>query len=286
MILKEAIEHFRRNLLSLQRSPETIRGYTKDLKLFSNYLSQKYNCEVYTDEVTPDDIEEYLFYTMEVRSYAPTSRKRALISIKSFYHFCTKKGYCEENISRPVEHIKLEMKERIYLTEDEVHSLFSSTEDALLRLIFQTLYYTGLRIGECINLKLEDIDFSNNLIYVREGKGKKDRNIPINEKLKPLLYDYKRLWRIDAGTDKFFSTRSGGICQSYINRMLKKSTEKAGIKKHVTAHILRHSFASNLLRKGVDILRIQRLLGHSSIKTTSIYTHTNIVDLGQAVNAL
>lgn len=286
MTLDEAKEQFRKNLTALQRSSETVRGYMKDLKLFSSYLAERYNCEIYVDEVTTDDVEEYLFYTMEARNYAPTSRKRALISIKSFYRFCEKKGYCKINITKDIEHVKLEQKERTYLTEDEVCSLFEATDDHVIRLIFQTLYYTGLRISECTNLRLQDVDFENNLIYVKQGKGKKDRNIPISDKLRPLLKDYKRLWRVNVGTDNYFSTKSGGICPSYVNRLLKKSTEKAGIKKHVTAHILRHSFASNLLKKGVDILRIQRLLGHSSIKTTSIYTHTNIVDLGQAVNAL
>ncbi|HVI41319.1 MAG TPA: tyrosine-type recombinase/integrase, partial [Anaerovoracaceae bacterium] len=187
---------------------------------------------------------------------------------------------------KEVEYVKLDYKERVSLTEDEVQALFSATKEPLIRLIFQTLYYTGLRVSECVNLTMDCVDFTSNVILVKSGKGNKDRSVPMNSKLRVLLMDYTNSWRNGENTDRLFCTKSGGICPSYINRKLKVSAKDARIAKHLTAHILRHSFASNLLKNGVDILRIQKLLGHSSIKTTSIYTHTNIVDLGQAVNAL
>jgi len=183
-------------------------------------------------------------------------------------------------------HIRAEHTERINLTANEVQALIEATEDPLSKLVFQTLYYTGMRVSECSKLAATDVDAINWEILVRNGKGSKDRKIPINEKLRPLLMEYVKNSRLNLGTDNFFCTKSGGISPSYINRMLKVSAKEAGINKHVTAHILRHSFASNLLKNGVDILKIQKLMGHSSIKTTSIYTHTNMVDLGQAVNAL
>ena len=286
MTLIQVSEQFEKNLLTMQKSKETIRSYGKDMKLFRQYLYSKYNGEVYVDEITAEDIEDFLFYMLDKRKYAPASRRRLIITIKSFLTLCTKKNYCKKNVAKEVEYVKLDYKERVNLTEDEIKVLFAATKEPLIKLVFQTLYYTGLRVSECVNLTMACIDFTNNIILVKSGKGNKDRSIPMNSKLRTLLMDYTGGWRNGVNTDRLFCTRSGGICPSYINRKLKISAKEAGIVKYLTAHILRHSFASNLLRNGVDILRIQKLLGHSSIKTTSIYTHTNIVDLGQAVNAL
>ncbi len=286
MTFEKAIELFKKNLISLQRSSETVKGYLKDLNTFSNFLAEKYNCEVYLDEICEDDIEEFLNFLLLEKHYFPTSRNRALISIKSFYHFCVVKKHCILNVSKNVPYIKNEQKERVSLSEIEVDRLIDLTDDISLKIVFQTLYLTGLRISEFLNLRIQDVDLENKLIYVKLGKGKKDRNVPINDKLCVLLKQYLSDYRIDTGTNIFFSTKSGKMSPSYVNRLLKIHAEKAGIKKIVTAHILRHSFATNLLKNGVDILRIQKLLGHSSLKTTSIYIHTNITDLGQAVNML
>jgi site-specific recombinase XerD len=286
MILIQAMEQFEKNLVTMQRSKETIRCYGKDMKMFSCHLYSKYNGEVYVEEITADDIEDFLFYMLDERNYAPASRRRLLITIKSFLTFCTKKNYCGKNAAKEVEYVKLDYKERVSLTEDEVQALFSATKEPLIRLVFETLYYTGLRVSECVNLTTDCIDFASNVILVKSGKGNKDRSIPMNSKLRTILMDYLQEWRNGMDTDRLFCTKSGGICPAYINRKLKVYAKEAGMTKHLTAHILRHSFASNLLKNGVDILRIQKLLGHSSIKTTSIYTHTNIVDLGLAVNAL
>jgi site-specific recombinase XerD len=286
MLMIEAIELYRANLETLQRSKETIRSYIKDMKLFGKHLEDKYNCEVYIEDITVEDIEGYLHYTRTVKNYRKISNRRVVITLKSFFTFCVKKKYCLVNIAKEVAHIRAEHTERINLTENEIEALIRATKDPLAKLVFQTLYYTGMRVSECSKLKVNDVDTINWEITVKNGKGSKDRKIPVNEKLRPLLMEYVKTSRLDLGTSNFFCTKSGGISPSYINRMLKVYSKEAGIKKHVTAHILRHSFATNLLKNGVDILRIQKLMGHSSIKTTSIYTHTNMIDLGQAVNAL
>lgn len=286
MTLEEAIKLFLKNLISLQMSPETVKGYSKDLRIFSNFLAERYNCEVYIDEIGENDIEDFLNFLLLTKHYLSTSRNRALISIKSFYRFCEKKRHCALNVSKSVPYIKTEQKERVFLSEDEVNRLIEFTDNNSIKIAFQTLYLTGIRISEFLNLRNQDVDLESKVIYVKLGKGKKDRNIPISDKLCLLLRQYIKDYRIDAGTNIFFSTKSGKMSPSYVNRLLKIYAEKAGIKKHVTAHILRHSFATNLLKNGVDILRIQKLLGHSSLKTTSIYIHTNIADLGQAVNML
>jgi site-specific recombinase XerD len=168
----------------------------------------------------------------------------------------------------------------------EIVALLDSVKSPLLKILISTLYYTGLRISECINLELDHVDLQNEVIYVKYGKGKKDRNIPISKKLKAILNDYLKSTRLDTNSIKLFCTRTGSISPSYVNRVLNVSSKEAGIKKHVTAHILRHSFASNLLKHGIDIVKIQRLLGHAHLRTTCIYIHTTIEDLRDSVDVL
>src|SRR5690606_17962462 len=141
-----------------------------------------------------------------------------------------------------------------------------------IRIICITLFYTGMRIGECLNLRLGDIDLAQNTIRVVNGKGKKDRTIPINKDLAPLLAHYIAHERPAVDTDYLFATaKSGSITAAYVNRVIKDTVTALGWTKNVTAHVLRHSFASNLIKKGVNIVHVQKLLGHSNLKVTSIY---------------
>jgi site-specific recombinase XerD len=115
-------------------------------------------------------------------------------------------------------------------------------------------------------------------------KGRKERRIPMNEKLKKILLDYLNDSRVDMGTDNFFSCRTGSISVIRIEEVLRETLKAMGIEKQITPHVLRHSFASNLLERGVDLFRVQKLLGHELLETTSIYLHTNMEELERAVN--
>lgn len=287
MLLTDSIEKFKKYLLLLERSNETIKCYLKDLKYFNQYLLDKYkSISINLNSITSDDVQDFLYYILSEKHYAPNSRRRSLNSIKSFYNYCMKRKLCSYNITDEIDHIKLWQKERIFLSEDEIIKLLNCIKSPLLKTLISTLYYTGLRISECIHLELDDVDLQNDVIFVKCGKGKKDRNIPISKKLKIILNNYSEFIRINITSTKFFCTRSGSISPSYINRVLNISAEEAGISKHVTAHILRHSFASNLLKHGVDIVKIQRLLGHAHLRTTCIYIHTTIEDLRDSVDVL
>jgi integrase/recombinase XerD len=177
--------------------------------------------------------------------------------------------------------------ERTYLTEEEVVILTEELDHPLIQLVVKTLYYTGLRISECIHLTLDDVNFERNWIRVIEGKGGKDRTIPMNLKLKELLADYKENWRAEVETPYFFCTfKSGKLHRNYVNLVIRQALKRLDWNRKITAHTLRHSFASNLVKKEVNIVKIQKLLGHSSLTTTSVYTHTNLVELEDAVNHL
>ena len=133
------------------------------------------------------------------------------------------------------------------------------------------------------------MDLESKLIYVIEGKNKKDRVVPINNKLHKLLVDYIENHRDAPESNYFFATRqsgTGSISYPHISFTLREAAQKAGIKKQVTCHILRHSFASALVQKKVGIVEISKLLGHSNLTATSVYTHKNIDALSEAVNTL
>jgi site-specific recombinase XerD len=285
MLFLDSIHQFGIYQTNIERSPVTIKAYRLDLTLLNNYLQDKYNGPIYLEDITKDDISSYLLYLKEVKNQQPISRKRVLGSIRSFFSYAYRNEWCKHDVTATLEPIKCQQKERHYLSEAEVNQFISAIDHQLIKLVAQTLYYTGMRITECLNLQVDDMDLENNLIYVRHGKGNKDRVIPINPKLKELLVDYQENWRVES--NNFFATRiSGTLSKTRVANVFRQTTDKLGWKKRVTAHILRHSFASNLVKKDVHLVKISKLLGHSSLKTTSVYVHSHIDDLMEAVNTL
>ncbi|MDC0765257.1 tyrosine-type recombinase/integrase [Brevibacillus sp. AG] len=280
------VEMFLQYMESKERSSETISGYSKDLIAFYRYLVQKYNRKVYIENVTEADIEAFLFL-LKIQGQKPASRSRKLYSLRSFFAYARKKEFVPKNIALSVDPPKLQQMERVYLSEGEVTELVEAIEHPLIRITVMTLYYTGLRISECLNLTISTVDLEKELILVVAGKGNKDRSVPISSKLLPILLDYIHNHRPKLDTDYFFATQKTGMLSPvYVNRVLGETVKKLGWKKKVTAHILRHSFASQLVKKNVNLVNIQKLLGHSSLKVTSIYTHSNIDELKDAVNEL
>ncbi|SMB82663.1 Phage integrase, N-terminal SAM-like domain [Desulfonispora thiosulfatigenes DSM 11270] len=285
MLFMQAVKLFGRYQANIERSPVTIRAYYEDLTLLNRYLQEKYNCLIYLEDITQEDIENYLYYLKEIKHYQPISRKRVLGSMRSFFSYAYKSQWCSQNVTARLEPIKCQQKERHYLSEEEVNLFVAAIKHDLVRLVAQTLYYTGMRISECLNLKVEDVNLEDNLIHIRHGKGNKDRFVPINSKLKKLLVDYNENWKVVS--EYFFATRiSGTLSPTRVAKVFRETTGALGWKKKVTAHILRHSFASKLVKNDVHLVKISKLLGHSSLKTTSIYVHSHMDDLKDAVNTL
>jgi len=154
------------------------------------------------------------------------------------------------------------------LTQDELKNLINITNNIKHKLIIKLLYGCGLRVSEIVNLKKSDFDFCEGLIHIKLSKGKKDRFVKIPEILKQELINYSNLNKQDLF---FVSTRGGRLTTATIQKIIKNSAKKAGIKKNISPHTLRHSFATHLLDSGTDIRIIQKLLGHSNIRTTQIY---------------
>lgn len=286
MLFIHLIEYYKKYMASIDKAAETIKGYSIELKLLNKYLAEKYNGPVYLEDVSVQDLEEYLFY-MKERGYAPASRSRTIYIIRAFYNFCYKKDYISRNIAVKLEAVPVPEKERVYLTAEEMKQLISKVESPIMKLIANTLYFTGMRISECLNLLLKDVDLEEGILTVRNTKNKQDRQIPIHRELIEPFSNYIENWRDGAGNPYFFCLNSSlRISPDHVNRVLHQATQRLGMKKHVTCHIIRHSFASCLVARNINIVNIQKLLGHKDLSTTSIYTHTNIDELKKAVNTI
>jgi integrase/recombinase XerD len=166
------------------------------------------------------------------------------------------------------------------LSRQEVESIFSATENLKHRAILMTIYSAGLRISEATRLKVSDVDSGRMTIRVSEGKGLKDRYTLLGERNLELLRLYYKAYR---PSDWLFPGKdpSEPIDVSSVQRVFRASLYKAGIKKKASVHTLRHSFATHLLESGVDLYYIQRLLGHKSAGTTSVYLHVTGKDIGK-----
>ncbi|MCY6370974.1 site-specific tyrosine recombinase/integron integrase [Clostridium ganghwense] len=286
MLLRDAIKRFKQYLVMTDKSSETIRSYSTDLANFEKFLEHKYNCPLYLNEIQVTDIEDYLYY-LKKKNLQTASRSRNLHTLRSFWNYSCKNKLCNFNLAMTVEPIKIQKKERTYLSTEEAFQLIDAIEHPLIKLVIKTLYYTGLRINECLNLNINDVDLENKIIHVIGGKGNKNRDIPINQNLIPLFENYLANERPHVNSQYFFATKkTGSLSANYVNQSLRETVRKLGWKKHVSAHILRHSFASNLIKNGVNLVYVQKLLGHSNLKVTSIYTHANIEELNKSVNVL
>jgi integrase/recombinase XerD len=213
-------------------------------------------------EINQDDVKYFLADKMNER--ASSSVILFLASIRFAYTNVLQKDPTA-GVKRP----KKENKIPIVLTKLEIQKLFDSAQTLKSKLILQLLYSSGLRVSEIVNLKSNHLDFIENTGWVREGKGKKDRMFILSQKLSKKLQKFISKhtdWNYLFSKDKSLSTRN-------IQKIVQNTARLAEIDKEVHPHTLRHSFATHLLDAGVDLRKIQILLGHSSIATTQIYTH-------------
>lgn len=250
-------------------SPHTLKNYlsfNKQLLIHSNKSPE---------QITSKEIKYYLAEKMNEKS--SSSVILFLASIKFAYPKLLGKDPTLE-IKRP----KKEKKIPLVLTKPEVEILLKSAGNLKSRLMLQLLYSSGLRVSELVNLKKSDLDLNENIGWVRGGKGKKDRMIILSKKLSKNL---EKFIKKHSDWDYLFSENSP-LTTRNIQKIVQKSAITAGINKSVHPHTLRHSFATHLLENGVDIRKIQVLLGHASLSTTELYTHISSTQLKEIVNPL
>lgn len=285
MNLEIAVQNFVRELKNKNKSMGTVNEYKKDLNMFLEYLQKEDINQV--EKVNGSHMASYLENLIEIRGYKPQSRNRQMNTLRSFFKFCKKAGFVDVNYAEHLERLEEEKVERVFLTSNEVNTLIKAIEHPLIKLVIITLFFTGARISECLNLELGDIDFKQKVILIRKGKGNKARTLPLHQELEIALKDYIDLWRVDLKTNKLFLTeRSGMLSDVYVNRILRETVNKLKWDKKVTCHVLRRSFASALVQRNVHIVAVKELLGHVSIKTTSSYAFIQRESVEEAIQKL
>lgn len=244
------MENLRRELEIRNFSRKTVKSYVFSIEKFLAYANQQ------LDENTVKDYIQNI-----IKTHDPSTVSSNLSAIKFFFE-----NVLGRKINIP--HPRRNKKIPDVLTQGEVKRLIDATHNTKHRLILRLMYGCGLRVSELVGLKKQDFNFNEDLIHIRLAKGRKDRFVRIPDSIKEDLEAYSKI-----NTDDIFfaSSRGGKLTTATIQKIIKNSAKNAELKKNVYPHILRHSFATHLLESGTDLRIIQKLLGHSDIKTTQIY---------------
>jgi len=251
-----------KSLMVKKYSPRTIDTYTSMLRLFMNYYKDR-NIRSLGDE----EIRDYLLYLIDKKKVSASYQNQAINAIKYYYEKILGRETRTYYLSRP----RPATRYPTVLSEEEVIQIIRHIDNLKHRMVISLIYSAGLRISEAINMRLEDIDSKMGYIMVRGEKGKKDRRTLLSMSILVQLRLYYQVYRpkkwVFEGQDgRQYSDES-------IQSVFRRAVARAGIRKRVTVHTLRHSFATHLLEHGVSLRYIQSLLGHSSSRTTEIYTH-------------
>lgn len=265
-------------LLEKGLSHNSITSYSRDVGHLAGFIKEK---GVSIDKVSQDTLHEFLAVVHEI-GISPRSQARMISGIRSFFKFLIIEGYLEENPSEFIEFPKLARDLPDVLSIDEIDAMISmipSDKEESLRnhAIIETLYGSGLRVTELIEARLSRLDLDEGLMIV-EGKGSKERIVPVSPVAITLLREWivqrSRMAIKPQGEDILFLNRRGSpLTRVMIFYIIKQLAELAGIKKNVSPHTLRHSFATHLLEGGANLRAIQEMLGHETIATTELYLH-------------
>ncbi len=253
---------YHEHLIRIRYSPATVKTYESQMRNFLSFIHPRT-----IQDISDEMIKKFLEYLVVTRKVSISTQNTAINAIKFYLervHHGERKVYF---VDRPLSETKLPE----ILSEEEVMAILRSAENVKHKTMLYAIYSAGLRRSELINLMPNDIDRSRNVIRVRGGKGKKDRETLLSKTLLVLLDQYyekyqPRKWIFEGADGKSYS-------ESSLQKVFATALAKSGIKKGATLHTLRHSFATHLLEHGTDLRYIQALLGHNSSKTTEIYTH-------------
>ena len=279
---KRALKEYR-NYLVLEKalSNNSVEAYLRDVKKLSSFCTE--NKEIIDcTKVSITILREFIIHLHECKS-SSKSQARILSGIKSFYHYLSIENVIDANPCDKIDRPRIERKLPDTLSPDEINDIINSVDlsnphGERNRTILETLYSCGLRVSELINLKCSKLFLEDGFLIVT-GKGNKERAVPLNNILIKYLKNYIRLIRshqdIETGHEDFvfLNNRGKQLTRMMIFTIVKKHTEKSGIKKNISPHTFRHSFASHLLQGGANLRAIQTMLGHESISTTEIYMH-------------
>lgn len=272
-----------KSYLKLERSlsKNSIDAYIRDIEKFSQYFDFK-KVKISPNDVQSKDIKEFLEWINELGMTA-SSQARVLSGVKSYYKYLMIEDVIKTDPAAIIETPKLGRKLPDTLSLDEINQIIetvdaSSAEGMRNKALLETLYACGLRVSELVNLKLSDIYFEIDFIKVT-GKGDKERFVPIGSSAKKFIKIYIDEVRVHQSIKKgeedyvFLNRRGSRLTRVMVFTIIKRLVQKAGIKKNISPHTFRHSFATHLVEGGADLRAVQEMLGHESITTTEIYTH-------------
>ncbi len=277
---KQAVRDFETYLrLEKSLSENSIEAYSSDIQRLERFFTEK-NSDTTPIQVSYNDLKEFLVWFGAENNNART-QSRVLSGIRAFFRFLLIEGERDENPASLIESPKIGMKLPVVLSISEIDRMIgeidlSKPEGHRNKAILETLYGCGLRVSELVNLRITDLHFAEGFIAVT-GKGNKQRLVPIGSKaIKEIGFyetDRNRLPVIYDENILFLNRRGKKLTRAMIFTIIKDLAAKAGIRKKISPHTFRHSFATHLVEGGADLRAVQEMLGHESILTTEIYTH-------------
>jgi integrase/recombinase XerD len=273
---EKALKELRDQLTAKRYSESTITVYTDCLRKFFQHFA-----DFEPQSLTDEQVKEYVLFLLREKKISFSKQKQVISAIKFYFEKIpgrdTKKYYFEIPKSN-------EKKLPIVLSKEEVKRILDHTNNLKHKAILSTIYSAGLRLSEVVNLKIADIDSVRKLIYIRGGKGKKDRATILSTELLELLRKYfkkfrPKIWLFEGKDEDQYSKRG-------VQEIFYTSLQKSKIDKKASVHTLRHSFATHLLEGGEDLRYIQKVLGHKNSKTTEIYTNITKKGISKITNPL
>lgn len=264
-------EQFKKWMHSKRYSENTVSTYTDALVIFLRYFSAKA-----INEINNQDVIDFTNYYLLANKFSASYQNQMVNALKLFFAIVESKKIEVERIHRP----QREQKLPNVLSKEEVKQILNAHRNLKHKAMLSLIYSCGLRRSELLNLKLEHIDSKRGLVIIKQSKGKKDRVLPLSLKILEMLRSYYQAYKPKKW---LFEGHKGEVQydERSLANVLKQALEKLKFTKPVTLHWLRHSYATHLLEAGTDLRYIQELLGHSSSRTTEIYTHVSTKSLQQ-----
>ena len=254
------------------------RGFSrKTLKSYMFHVG-RFSSDVKIDPSTLSDNDVQRYFLNIGNFMDPLTVNLRISAVKFFYREVLRRELVLNYVKRPKRLPEV-------LTKEETVQILKSISNTKHRLMIEIVYGCGLRVSEVVRLKKEDVRFGEGVLFVREGKGMKDRAITLPASLSSRLENYLN-YRSDNNPFVFDSSRGGHLSIKSVQKILEQAVKKAGIPKNVHVHTLRHSYATHLLEQGTDLRIIQKLLGHADIKTTQIYTHVSTATIKNVTSPL
>lgn len=260
----------------------TVSNYRRDLQSFADFMQERLHKPFVWEKVGPLDIRAYLAF-LNSKQYARRTVSRRVSALRSFYKFLVRENIIDSSPTAKIHSPKLNKKLPTFLDEEEINELLNMPDQKPLgrrdQAVLELLYATGCRVSELVGLTLDRIDLGNRFVILL-GKGNKERLVPLGHSCCNALaayYPYRaelmKKYRVQEHNFIFVNSRGGVLTDRSVRRVLEKYISQLAIKKNVSPHTIRHTFATHLLAHGADLRAVQELLGHANLSTTQIYTH-------------